>query len=214
MSYWRFYCDGNDIPRHPPLRLPFGEATPATIEYEITDGRTSVYRDGKRVVSTQNVMPGCMYMLNDELRMPWAARMGLPARSVDCIPWLLDFPKELRTHNATTHSQRLDRARKQHYDLSYVQGPGCQFVLGRLWESCIRDIMTEFSVDGRQYISAYIDDAAFVPNWITLSEIFRNWPISIYYPQAFIAEVLLRRLKLNRSDVERVIASRSSYLTC
>lgn len=150
-------------------------------------------------VTMENVIEGELIWVNCWGGVPEVKRVKLPRRKADCLAWLLDFPKAVRTHSEEEYADLLEKQREEYDWWNYRE-------YTRKDDGWALALCNRPDCGGVHHIACMITDTA-ASDKETVKAILRAWSELrwMYYPKEFVKGVLRDRFGFTGFDLEEVI---------
>lgn len=179
-------------------KLRVGNSMSAYYTYDAQTKTLKVFWKSEAVV-LQGVSDGEPIWVNCWGGVPEVKRVKLPRRKADCLAWLLDFPKAVRTHSEEEYTNLLERQREEYSWWNYQE-------YTRTGEGYAITLCNRSDCGGVHHIACMITDAA-ASDKGTVKAILRAWAELrwMYYPKEFVKGILRDRFGFTESDLEEVI---------
>ena len=180
-----------------------GEAISTTYTYDAGTGTLKVFWKSEKPVVLQNIAEGAPIWVNCNGGVPEVRRVKLPRRKADCLAWLFDFSKAVRTHSEEEYKSLLE---KQRQGTAYGWWGYEEYTQKKedLWALTL---CNRSDCGGVYHIACFISDKA-AENKESVKDMLKAWERLrwMYYPKAFVQSVLRDRFGFSESDLQEVDA--------
>ena len=179
-----------------------GSAMSTTYTYDADTKTLKVFWKSKKpVVLLQGIVEGTPIWVNCNGGIPEVRKIKLPRRKADCLAWLLDFPKAVRTHSEEKYESLLEKQRQAYGWWGYEEYTQKEKGLWAL------TLCNRSDCGGVHHIACFISDKA-AEDKESVKAILKAWSELrwMYYPKAFVQSVLRDRFGFSETDLEDVDA--------
>lgn len=154
-------------------------------------------------IKLNNVDEGDPIWIGYDSGTPEVRRIKLPRKKADCLAWLLNFPKGVRTHTEEDYKNLLERQRKTYGRKNYEE------------YACGEDhrwgltLCNRPDCKGVQPIACFISDEV-ADDKTLVKSVLKAWGSIkwMHYPKTFVKNTLKKRFGFSDTDLEEV----DSYL--
>ena len=180
-------------------RRAVGNSMSTTYSYDVSTMTLRVFWKRGKPVVLEGVTEGEPIWVNCWGGVPEVKRIKLPRRKADCLAWLMDFSKEVRTHSMEEYEDLLGHQRKS-YDWwnyqEYSRTDEGKYAL---------TLCNRSDCGGVHHIACFISDEA-AEDKSAVKDILKAWSELrwMYYPKAFVSRVLRDRFGFTEKDLEDV----------
>ena len=176
-----------------------GNSMSTTYLYDPKRKTLKVFWKYGSVIKLNNVNEGDPIWVGCWGDAPEVRRVRLPRRKADCLAWLLDFPKETRTHSEEEYEDLLRRQRVFYGWWNYEEYTSRE--RGR-WAITL---CNRSDCGGVYHVACFISDEA-AEDKDSVKNILEAWSRLrwMYFPKTFVCNVLRKHFGFSEADLEEV----------